>query len=342
MKRLTIVFICLTSLFWWACSSGPTEPEKINLEIHSLAVGGPNQVFITSHSGLCQSLDNGDTWECLKTEVDGLVAVSPSGIIYCMKKVAGVKMGSHDEVLYRSTDKGKTFIPTGWMLFDTFDGMGWLTFNREEHLFGEVRGIVGSKGIYRSTSSGESWERVRVTIGSSLYKLHLIAPDKIFLSDTAIHRSDDNGDSWIKVLDPQDVSGDTKFYFGPPLAFNSQGRIFAAIGVSRNTDSVATGTVYHSDNEGHTWIKSIVAGGRIIHLAVNSEDKVFALNTLNEVYRSIDNGNQWDKVNVNSVEGRVMKFIINPNNTIFILTSSYNLYRSKDEGVSWQLIQPQL
>lgn len=334
MKKM-IVF--LITLFWVACSSNPTEPEAVILEARSLVIGSSTQVFITTQEGLCQSLDDGETWKSINRDFTRLVAVSPSGTIYCLKTESIYSPGlfdHHNEWLYRSTDNGKTFHLTGWAKSDIFFGMSWLTFNKQEHLFA----YNWAEGVFRSTSQGDHWEKL--SFGSLM---PLIAPDKLFsISRDGVYRSDDNGDNWIKVLELLDISGDTSYSYGA-LTFNSQGRIFAGINAQHFLgDSVETGMIYQSDDNGNNWIKTAALNSDIAHLAVNSEDKIFALTDINEVYCSIDNGIQWNKVSVISIEGYVVQFIISSNNKLFIRTSDPKLYRSQNEGVTWEQIQPHL
>jgi photosystem II stability/assembly factor-like uncharacterized protein len=338
-NRKTIILF-ITTLLLGACSSEPTAPTEVKLEVHSLAIGSSNQLLITTQEGLIRSLDNGETWESINSTLNlkGLVAVSPSGTIYCMRLESN-GLYNHTETLYRSTNAGITFLSTGWNKKNISLGMLRLTFNKQEHLFA-AEGFPGT--IYRSTSQGEDWE----SLGSGSI-LPLIAPDNIFgTSSDGVYRSNDNGDNWIKVLELLDITGDTTYSYGNlfsnPLAFYSQGRIFAAINATSLGDSVEIGLVYHSDDNGNNWIKSIVTNSHITHLAVNSEDKIFAVTKLNEIHCSMDNGIQWIKVNVNAPEGWILQFIVSPNKKIFVRTDGPQLYRSQDEGVTWTQIQPHL
>lgn len=334
MKRIIIICAFLATLFVLACSSDPSEQEVIISEVYGVAASSSNRLYIGTTGGLCQSLDNGETWEIANREFGGLINVSPSGTIYCKVVGKNTSQWKHDEFLFRSTDNGKTFIQTGWVRKNVTVGMLWLTFNNQEHLFC-MAGDVMPK-LWRSTSLGVSWEQLSVGSG------WLIAPNDIFNTSDAVYRSEDNGDSWTKVLQLQSLS-DTSYSHGP-LTFNSQGRIFVAVnaGTYYNTEWVQIGLVYHSNDNGNTWAGSVVTNSRITHLAINSEDKIFALTEPNEVYRSENNGIQWNKVSVNSFEPMAIQFIINSNNNLFISNSYCKLYRSQDEGVTWELIQPHL
>lgn len=338
MKKIIIVFVFLTSLFCLSCSSEPTEPEEVNLEVWSLAFGSSNQVFATASVGLCQSLDGGETWECINSKIKGGVSVSPSGTIYSMK-VESDGLETTKQTLIRSTDGGKTFIATGWIRNHIYitGGMNWLAFNKQGHLFAQEHGY-----LYRSTSSGQSWEILNnITLGwFYLRNPPLIAPDDLFIHKyDGVYRSEDNGDNWIQVFGLQDISGDTA-YSHDALAFNSQGRIFVAINVSHQEDSVETGIIYYSDDNGNNWIKSASLNSHITNLAVNIEDKIFAITKQSEVFYSLDNGIQWDKVSMNFPKCSVTKFLISPDKKLFIRTmEEHYYYRSQDDGVTWERYQ---
>jgi hypothetical protein len=91
-------------------------------------------------------------------------------------------------------------------------------------------------------------------------------------------------------------------------------------------------------------VKTVVSNSDITNLAVNSQDKIFAITELHEVYCSVDNGSQWNKVSVNFPKGVwVGQFIISPNNKLFIRTwdgTNYKIYRSQNDGATWELIWP--
>jgi len=333
-----IIILLLTAIFIGACSTNSTGPEEESgrPEARSVAIGSLNQVFVATSGGLYQSLDNGETWKQLNTFRSGLVSVSPSGTIYSTHYASDGKYSSK-ETLWRSTDDGNSFQPTGWVKNKTVFGLAWLTFNNQEYIFGWVY----LSGLFRSTSQGTSWEQLSI---GGLNLEPLIAPDNIFIAiDEGVYRSSDNGDNWIKVLELKDVSGDTSYSFGA-LAFNLKGEIFAGINAWHFLgDSVETGMIYYSNDNGNNWIKTAALNSDISHLAVNSEDNIFAITKLNEVFSSTNNGVNWNRVGAIFPEESIKTIITNSNDHLFINTISNqdnHIYRSLNDGASWEQIWP--
>ena len=286
--------------------------------------------------GLFQSVDNGETWKPLDNFRSGLVSVSPSGTIYSTHYFSDGKYTSK-ETLWRSTDGGNSFQPTGWVKNKSVFGLSWLTFNNQEHMFGWVY----LSGLYRSTSQGASWEQLSI---GGLNLKPLIAPDDIFIAiDDGIYRSNDNGDNWLKVFERERISGDTSYSYDA-LAFNSNGEVFAGINAWHFLgDSVETGMIYHSDDNGNNWVKTAALNSDITHLAVNSEDNIFAITALNEVFNSVNNGVSWNRVSVIFPEELIGTLIINSNDHLFIKSSDNqvnHIYRSLNDGVTWESIWP--
>ncbi len=336
MKLIIILF--LTTFFGGACSLNSTGPEDESghPEAKSLAIGSLNQVFVATTEGLFQSVDNGETWKPLDNFRSGLVSVSPSGTIYSTHYFSDGKYTSK-ETLWRSTDGGNSFQPTGWVKNKSVFGLSWLTFNNQEHMFGWVY----LSGLYRSTSQGASWEKLSV---GGLNLKPLIAPDDIFIAiDDGIYRSSDNGDNWINVLELKGKSGDTSYSFGA-LAFNSNGEVFAGINAWHFLgDSVETGMIYYSDDNGNNWIKTAALNSDISHLAVNSEDNIFAITKLNEVFSSTNNGVNWNRVGAIFPEESIRKIIINSKDHLFINTvgnQANHVYRSLNDATTWEQIWP--
>jgi photosystem II stability/assembly factor-like uncharacterized protein len=336
-----IIILLLTTLFWGACSTNSTGPDEETKrpKANSLATGSLNQVFVSTTEGLYHSLDNGETWKSLNNFYCSLVAVSPSGTIYFTYLTPDGKY-TNNEKLWRSTDGGITFQVTEWVNRESVFGLVWLTFNTQEHLFG----FKSLSGLYRSTTRGESWERIP---GGGIIDVNpLIAPDDLFIAlSDGIYRSNDNGDNWLKVLELNDVSGDTSYYH-KALAFNSSGEIFAGINAWHFLgDSVeTTGMIYRSDDNGNNWIKTAALNSDITHLTVNSEDNIFAITEQNEVFSSTNNGIHWNKVSVISPEEWIRTLIISSNDHLFIITRNNqgvnHIFRSLNDGVTWESIWP--
>ena len=335
LKQPALIIITLfITLFFESCSSNPTEPEGANGKAYSFSIGSQNQIYVATNEGLYQSLDDGTTWENINRYASNLVSVGSLGSIYCMRYESDGQYTSK-ETLWRSTDSGKTFFATGWVRNKTIYGMEWINFNSQGHLFA-LQGALLGNGLHRSTSYGQNWDYLLSNVNS------LIAANNIYVSTKGISRSVDNGDNWTEVLSLPDTTGDTIFYSYTDLAFNSQERIFAAInkldlGISDDT----LGMIYYSDDTGESWVESVVSNSIITHVAVNSDNNIFATTGRHEVFCSTDSGLQWRKVSVNFPNSFIRQFIISPNKNLFVRTwdnTNYAIYRSHNDGVSWERI----
>jgi photosystem II stability/assembly factor-like uncharacterized protein len=342
-----VISIVIIILFFAGCSTDPNGPEEVSVcpGARSFSVGIPDQVFVSAYNGIYYSANNGDTWKILTNINSGFVSVSPSGTIYstqCVSKGYGFY-----ESLWRSTDGGSTFQKTGWSneTDDRF-GLRWLVFNNQEHIFA---GGNKDAGVMRSTSMGDSWEPLLVSgyfnYFGNPYLNALIAPNNIFINQRdGVYRSDNNGDSWIKVFSLPDL-GDTS-YFYDVLAFNSQGRVYVGINASLGLNPVESGKIYYSDDNGNTWIKVTALKSDITGFAINSNDKLFVVTELMELFSSTNNGIEWNKASLNLTGNFIIQFIICSNKSLFIRTADWNfggnnrIYRSQDDGVTWEQIWP--
>lgn len=338
MKRI-IVILLIALFFGGACSTDPIGPEEDSIypSATSLSIGSHNQVFVATYLGIYHSIDNGVTWKTLTNQYTHFVSVSPSGTIYCTSAISEGSM-SFAETLWRSSDGGATFQITGWVNQSAgFGGFRWLAFNNQEHLFYKP---PAAGTLHRSTSQGNSWESI-----FSDYNLNsFIAPNNIFINGSdGVYRSDNNGDSWMRVLSMPDLSGDTSYSYDA-LAFNSLGRIYVGINASHFQNyPVETGKIYYSDDNGYNWIKIAALNRNITHFAINSNDKIFVITELNEVFSSTNNGSEWKKAGMIFTESFVEEFIISPNNTLFIRTrvdGVYRIYRSQNDGATWEQFWP--
>lgn len=184
-------------------------------------------------------------------------------------------------------------------------------------VFKETTMFVGtSKGLYRSTDNGDSWELTRLT--REVNALFLNGENLIASSYYDVYRSKDNGDHWessetfIPLISKISVTG---------------AQVYA-------TTSFST-SVYRSFDEGLTW-KEIKTGLPIQNISsIFAIDSTILIGTNEGVYRSADQGRTWTAAN----DGFTTKPSINTymahGTDIFVGTFQDGAFRSSDNGKSW-------
>lgn len=84
------------------------------------------------------------------------------------------------------------------------------------------------------------------------------------------------------------------------------------------------------------------AGGRVLDIAFNSQEHVFTCVEDVGVFRSLDNGANWVRVNSGLTDLSVSALTINSRGHLFVGTKNGKVFRSIDNGESWTLTRDDL
>jgi len=120
------------------------------------------------------------------------------------------------------------------------------------------------------------------------------------------------------------------------IAVNSSNNLFAS--------NIYGNSMYFSSNGGENWTirnGGLPSSGSIYSIVINQDDFVFA-GTYSGLYRSTDNGGNWNNV----FDESVTSICLDENdylyacdyNSDYLIGMWSNLYRSTDQGISWQSI----
>lgn len=223
----------------WERIGGSNDFSRIN----SIAFDSSGVVFAgTQGNGVFRSSDNGGTWISTNTSIKSssvmAMATTKTGRLY-VATISG---------LFRSTDKGQTFSPSGINNSQT----NTIAINQSGSVF--IGTLTGE--IFRSTNDGSSWVRVGTGLpGGSIISLAINSKGKIFAAvggnnGSEVYSSIDNGQNWVKA--------------GLPLGYPNTGKILIT---SLDHIYIATGSilleqgggVFCSVDDGTTW-KTLISG----------------------------------------------------------------------------------
>jgi len=186
--------------------------------------------------------------------------------------------------------------------------------------------IGRTSGLYKSTNSGSSWNKV---YASSTWRKIMVNPanSDILLGATSsgLVRSSNGGSSWTTV----ESGSFTDIEFKP----NAPATVYAC----------SNGTVYYSTNSGTSFSSSSGTSGSNSRLAVTDADPnyVYFINSNEAVYRSTNSGTSFSQRNAgsNDVFGGLawygMGFACSNSNKDVIYAGGFELYKSTNGGTSF-------
>lgn len=268
-------------------------------------VEGPQQ-------GVHRSNDNGRTW----TQVYGgegfsMIAIDP---------VNGLAFAGSGRALIRSADAGATWTPATLPA----ESLAHITFapNGDAFAFGFP------SSLRRSSDGGATWSadlKPAIAEGQPLNDIRFNAAGDIFIhiASLGVFRSQDNGDSWVKVGVPS-VEVQT-FTLAPG------GNIFAG------TDNNG---MYHSANDGDSWEFIALDNVNVTSLAVNPNGDILAGTARNGVQISRDNGATWSAIRFTNRQ--IFTLVANADGDFFAGTRGDGVFKGTADGESWRNITSEI
>jgi len=310
--------------------------------------------------GIIRSSDNGRSWIHISAggvpsdAVRSIVADS-AGTLY-----AGM---AHDGI-YRSLDRGLTWNPI------VPQPPSLLIHTLGIDSIGGLYAATGGGNLYRSDSAGGSWRLIHeskqpwdvTALASSAHGDIFAATSNAQVAPGAIHRSTDNGESWVALL------ADPDFKLCRGLVSRSRDTIFAAYwggdGIIRSVDNGAhwtamnTGLASHfvqglgsgadgmlfagttdglfvSGDNGVQWKRLGFAGKRVRGgMSLPTGDILAAVND-DGIFRRTVGSSDWEPVLPRETGSVTSAMILNRRGDLFVALGSRGIYRSSDQGSTW-------
>lgn len=297
---------------WDKLKSG-VSPEYFG----AVGVDSTGRIFVAAQDGIIYSTDSGDSWSRLPsyqdTDVQLTVYFHPNGSIF---------VGAFHGV-FRSTDGGKNWSQCNEGLLNT--SVDFITSDKFNTVFAIVRG----RGLFRSRNCGDSWEQLSDAIVWGL----TTSPDgDVYVGASPwpmneIWRTSDGGDHWEKKAAVQNFyfAGVTVGYRGEVYATDLEGRIFMSGDGGTSWKQIRNSTNYYD----------------VAALRVTSKGHLFLASKSEGIFRSTNEGKEWEHLFVGLPTGRAMDLVIDPLGTIYAVHEK-GFYRSVDDGNHWDLINGQM
>lgn len=299
-----------------------------------------NMLYAGTSSGLYASPNGGDTWHHAPTLQK---RVSVSGVVTIG---ARVYIGTYEEGVWYSDD-GDTWIPMN-------DGLENVSV-RELSTIGTTLVAGTEDGAFRKRFRENSWtpintgfvpkpidmapiNKARIESGGTplppqspaVIRVDAFAAMENLLymgvhmgGDGGLFRSDDEGDSWIRITSKEMVHAvEALTTFGTVLYASTSGS-----------------GVFRSEDKGDSWtaVNDGLTDRTVSALLAVSEDTLFVGTLEGGIFRTTDGGNSWVEVNTGLVNTSVSELAV-IGKTIYAAIG-HRLVYSADGGQSWQPIK---
>ncbi len=257
-------------------------------------------LFFMSELGVYRSTDLGNSW----------LEIEKKNTQYQIKPqchIGTILFGSSENGIFRSSDNGDTWISVGV----TNQSVNSIIKNGTSLYAG-----TNQNGVYRSNNNGLSWTSVNSSLTPKFTNASYSFRDTLYLgTESGVYRSWNNGDT-LKFWTMQDYSIKA-FTSNEKTLFIASDKYLYVYKSEKDTSGVwNTKTRLNSQN-----IRTLTCFGT----------NIFAGISPGGIFRSIDDGNTWTKVNSFSP-----KTIVVSGTTLFAISNSENrVYRSNDKGETW-------
>jgi photosystem II stability/assembly factor-like uncharacterized protein len=288
---------------------------------HKLGVGSSGTLF-GAGAGISRSDDEGTTWQTIafdRQTVWAVIAVSAptrrsnSDILFA----AVQRPDRFDSAVFRSTDGGATWTPTGSEL------TGRVTALARTSQRSLIAGTT--TGFFRSIDNGASWRFHGVAPAA----LHVIAADPDGLVVAGIPGAwvaVDSGRTWAPILigsSPSNQMPGSEGFFGRALFVTRPGRVYAG---------GQAGVVFSTDR-GSTWKGSGLQRDTFA-FAELADGTLLAATFHNGIFRSADQGETWIEHSTGLTEFTAIGLSTLSSGSV-VAATLHQTFLSADSGLTW-------
>ncbi len=346
-------------------------PAFLSGRIADIAVHPNNEsvwYVAVGSGGVWKTKNAGTTWTSIfddqSTYSTGCIAIDPTNpeIVWVGSgENVGGRHVAYGDGVYRSMNGGKTW-----------DNMG---LKNSEHISeiiihpdnsdvvwvasqGPLWSKGGERGLYKTTNGGKSWNRVlgndewtgvtdimvdprnpRIIYAATWDRHRTVAALMGGGPGTAIYRSDDGGDNWIKLSNGLPKSNMGKI--GITISPQNPDVVYAAIELDRTK-----GAVYRSEDRGASWKKmsNTVSGGtgphyyQELYASPHKFDRLYLMNV--RVLTSEDGGKTFVQLKEQDKHSDNHAIVFKKNDPNYImLGTDAGIYESFDLAETWRYIK---
>jgi photosystem II stability/assembly factor-like uncharacterized protein len=327
-----------------------------------------NVWYVTAGSGGVWKTENsGTTWKSIfdgqKSYSIGCISLDPQNpnIIWVgTGENVGGRHVAYGDGIYKSEDGGNSWKNMGLKKSEHLSKI-IVHPNNSDIIWVASQGPLwskgGERGVYKSTDGGKSWQQTlgdNEWVGATDLLIDPRNSDLLYAATwqrhrtvagylgggpgTAIYKSNDGGDNWIKLKKGLPKSNMGKI--GLVLSPQQPDVIYAAIELDRRT-----GGVYKSENQGGSWKKmsDAVAGGtgphyyQELYASPHNFDEIYLADNYMQV--SFDGGKTFVRMNETEkhVDNHAVAFKSSDKNYILVGCDG-GLYESFDKTKNWKFI----
>ena len=290
----------------------------INQDINCICIINSNEIYIGTSNGLYKTFDSGANWQFCNISGDieeVKFTTEQTGYLCKNNKIYKTFDSGTNWVLnYTLTVDEVNYIhnlcfideQTGFFVGETVDN----PYNMPEHF-----GV-----IYKTNNAGLTWEQKQwcfypqISINNDENYLYTCGKSGVW---SAIYKSYDNGESWIEIETGRDCTLSIIVQNDQAVAVGKDGII-----LKQQVDELEWLLIGQNDHS-------------IFNNVTFIDDEIGYINTHgNEIYKSTDSGNNWNKINSDT---QIEKTFFISENYGFAINED-TIFNTTNGGINWEIL----